>query len=57
MPTKKGYISSEYGQRLNLLQKNHIHKGIDIAYKTETDTLIAAGKVTFSGKIWIWKFS
>ena len=33
------------------LKKNHIHKGIDIAYKTETDiTSIAAGKVTFSGK-------
>ena len=60
MPTKKGYISSEYGQRLNpITKKNHIHKGIDIAYKTETDiTSIAAGKVTFSGKkIWIWKFS
>lgn len=52
MPTKKGYISSEYGQRLNpITKKNHIHKGIDIAYKTETDiTSIAAGKVTFSGK-------
>jgi len=52
MPTKKGYISSEYGQRINpITKKNHIHKGIDIAYKTETDiTSIAAGKVTFSGK-------
>lgn len=52
MPTKKGYISSEYGKRLNpITKKNHIHKGIDIAYKTETDiTSIAAGKVTFSGK-------
>ena len=52
MPTKKGYISSEYGKRLNpITKKNHIHKGIDIAHKTETDiTSIAAGKVTFSGK-------
>ena len=52
MPTKKGYISSEYGQRLNpITKKNHIHKGIDIAHKTETNiTSIAAGKVTFSGK-------
>tara|TARA_Y100000022_G_scaffold176739_1_gene166241 strand:- start:1618 stop:2472 length:855 start_codon:yes stop_codon:yes gene_type:complete len=52
MPTKKGYISSEYGQRINpITKKNHIHKGVDIAYKTETDiTSIAAGKVTFSGK-------
>ena len=52
MPTKKGYISSEYGQRLNpITKKNNLHKGIDIANKTETDiTSLAAGEVIFSGK-------
>ena len=52
MPTKKGYVSSRYGQRINpITKKSHIHKGIDIANKTETDIFsLAAGKVTFSGK-------
>ena len=52
LPSKKGYISSDYGTRLNpITKKQHFHKGVDIAYRTETDIRsLAAGKVTFSGK-------
>ena len=51
-PTKKGYISSDYGNRKNPLSKKmHFHKGIDIAHKMETDIFsLAAGEVIFSGK-------
>ncbi len=51
-PSKKGYISSNYGQRKNPFTKEtHFHKGVDIAHKTETDIKsLAAGEVTFSGK-------
>ena len=51
-PTKKGYISSEYGNRKNPISKKmHFHKGVDIAYKIETDIQsLAAGEVTYSGK-------
>jgi len=52
LPSKKGYISSDYGTRLNpITKKQHFHKGVDIAHRTETDIRsLAAGKVTFSGK-------
>jgi len=52
LPSKKGYISSDYGTRLNpRTKKQHFHKGVDIAHRTETDIRsLAAGKVTFSGK-------
>mgnify|MGYP001232532031 CR=1 FL=1 len=51
-PSEKGYISSTYGDRVNpISKKQHFHKGIDIAYKLETDIVsLAAGKVIFSGK-------
>jgi len=51
-PTKKGYMSSDYGKRKNpITKKMHMHKGVDIAHKIETNiTSLAAGKVTFSGK-------
>ena len=52
MPTRKGYISSEYGKRKNpITKKIHLHKGVDIAHKMETDIMsLAAGKITYSGK-------
>lgn len=52
LPTKKGYMSSDYGKRKNpITKKMHMHKGVDIAHKIETNiTSLAAGKVTFSGK-------
>ena len=51
-PSKKGYISSEYGNRKNpFTKKINFHKGIDIAHKTESDIRsLAAGEITFSGK-------
>ena len=51
-PSNQGYISSNYGERLNpISKKQHFHKGIDIAHKLETDIFsLAAGKVIFSGK-------
>ena len=51
-PSEKGYISSKYGDRINpISKKKHFHKGVDIAYKLETDIIaLAAGKVIFSGK-------
>ena len=51
-PSKKGYISSDYGNRENPFSKKiHFHKGIDIAHKMETDIFsLAAGEVIFSGK-------
>ena len=51
-PSEKGYISSNYGDRINpISKKQHFHKGIDIANKLETDIMaLAAGKVIFSGK-------
>ena len=50
-PSKKGYISSDYGNRENPFSKKmHFHKGIDIAHKIETDIFsLAAGEVIFSG--------
>ena len=52
LPSKKGYISSNYGLRNSpITGKEHFHKGIDIAHKTETNILsLAAGKIKFSGK-------
>ena len=51
-PSKKGHISSDYGNRENPFSKKmHFHKGIDIAHKMETDIFsLAAGEVIFSGK-------
>ena len=51
-PSKKGYISSDYGNRENPFSKKmYFHKGIDIAHKMETDIFsLAAGEVIFSGK-------
>ena len=51
-PSSSGYISSDYGARMNpISKKNHFHKGIDIAHKIETNiTSLAAGEVVFSGK-------
>lgn len=52
LPSNKGYISSEYGKRINpITNKRNFHKGVDIAYKTESDIKsLAAGQVIFSGK-------
>ena len=52
LPSEKGHISSEYGNRLNpFTKKMNFHKGVDIAHKTETNIRsLAAGEVTFSGK-------
>ena len=51
-PSRKGYISSQYGKRVNpITKKVNLHKGIDIAHKLETDIIsLAGGRVTFSGK-------
>ena len=51
-PSKKGYISSNYGLRNSpISKKEHFHKGVDIAHKMETNIFsLAAGKVKFSGK-------
>ena len=51
-PSKKGYISSNYGLRNSpITNKMHFHKGVDIAHKIETDIFsLAAGTVKFSGK-------
>ena len=50
-PSKKGYMSSDYGNRKDpFSKKTHFHKGIDIAHKIETDIIsLAAGEVIFSG--------
>ncbi len=52
LPSLKGYISSQYGTRINpLTKKKNFHKGVDIAHKIETDIrVLAAGEVTYSGK-------
>ena len=52
LPSNKGYISSDYGTRVNPISKEeHFHKGVDVAHKTESDIRsLAAGEVTFSGK-------
>ena len=52
LPSKKGYISSNYGLRNSpITGTEQFHKGIDIAHKTETNILsLAAGKIKFSGK-------
>ena len=52
LPSKKGYLSSDYGERIHpFFKEKHFHKGVDIAHKTETDIRsLAAGEVTFSGK-------
>ena len=51
-PSSKGYISSQYGKRVNpITKKTNLHKGIDIAHKLETNIKsLAGGKVTYSGK-------
>ena len=51
-PTSKGYVSSEYGNRINpFTKKINFHKGVDIAHKTESDIRsLAGGKITYSGK-------
>ena len=51
-PTSKGYVSSEYGNRINpFTKKINFHKGIDIAHKTESDIRsLAGGEITYSGK-------
>ncbi|MBT3519686.1 MAG: M23 family metallopeptidase [Gammaproteobacteria bacterium] len=51
-PTPKGYVSSEYGNRINPFTKEiNFHKGIDIAHKTESDIRsLAGGEITYSGK-------
>ena len=51
-PSKKGYISSNYGLRNSpITKKEHFHKGVDIAHKTETKIFsLAAGKIKFSGR-------
>ena len=50
-PSSKGYISSQYGKRVNpITKKTNLHKGIDIAHKLETDIKsLAGGMVTYSG--------
>ena len=51
-PTRKGWISSYYGQRTDpFTGKPAMHKGIDIAGKEGSDIIAsAAGVVTWSGK-------
>ena len=52
LPSDKGYISSQYGKRVNpITKKTNLHKGIDIAHKLETNIRsLAGGIVTYSGK-------
>ena len=51
-PSSKGYISSQYGERVNpITKKTNLHKGIDIAHKLETDIKsLAGGVISYSGK-------